>query len=580
MTLAENGSVRAVIVVDPDASVPDRHAADELATFLGQVTGASFQITNDPSAGKPRILIGEAAARLADPAFSVKALGNEGIIIRTRGSDLILAGGEPRGTLYAVYTFLEDQVECHWWTPAASTIPSRPNLVIGDLDEQFVPPFEYRETNDPGALDGDWSVRNKFNGSYHQLTATQGGKHSYISVLKWYNAGTFWTLIPPEVYFKTHPEWFSLINGVRSCETNHSSLCLTNEEMRKELVKNQLLALAWLWRPDVDMVSISQDDDGGDPERCQCDNCVAVEKEEGAASGLMIHFVNSVAEDLEKSYPNLTITTLAYHYTQKPPLHARPRHNVVVQLCDIHCSFAVPLYDDRNKDFRDDLIGWTKICNRLYFWDYVGDFHSALQPHPNFRVLGLNARYLAQLGVKGIFGESPDGEVPGADPLSAMRYWILGKLYWNPDLDVQKLMEQFCDGYYGPAGKEVLSYINLLEDSVAVSGDKLGLDSRADAKFLSFDVMSKAWEHLEAADLAVQNDPKLIQRVQFLKLSVAYIFLYNWDNYQLQARTEHTAWPMSNSIDEVGKQFEQSAVANGIEANRLSLPANAMRALQ
>lgn len=149
MTLAENGSVRAVIVVDPDASVPDRHAADELATFLGQVTGISFQITNDPSAGKPRILIGEAAARLADPAFSVKALGNEGIIIRTRGSDLILAGGEPRGTLYAVYTFLEDQVECHWWTPAASTIPSRPNLVIGDLDEQFVPPFEYRETNDP-----------------------------------------------------------------------------------------------------------------------------------------------------------------------------------------------------------------------------------------------------------------------------------------------------------------------------------------------------------------------------------------------------------------------------------------------
>ncbi len=192
----------------------------------------------------------------------------------------------------------------------------------------------------------------------------------------------------------------------------------------------------------------------------------------------MIRFVNSVAEDLEKTYPNLTITTLAYHYTQKPPLHAKPRHNVVVQLCDIHCSFAVPLYDDRNKDFRDDLIGWTKICNRLYFWDYVGDFHCTLQPHPNFRVLGQNAKYLAQMGVKGIFGESPDGEVPGADPLSAMRFWVLGKLYWNPKLDVPKLMEEFCDGYYGPAGKEVLSYINLLEDSVAASGDKLGLDSR------------------------------------------------------------------------------------------------------
>ncbi len=150
MTIAENGSARAVIVVDPNASVSDRHAANELAAFLGQVTGASFQITNDPAADKPQILIGEAAARLADPAFSVKVLGNEGIIIRTRRNDLILAGGEPRGSLYAVYTFLEDEVGCHWWTPSASTIPSRPNLVIRDLDEQFVPPFEYRETDDPG----------------------------------------------------------------------------------------------------------------------------------------------------------------------------------------------------------------------------------------------------------------------------------------------------------------------------------------------------------------------------------------------------------------------------------------------
>ncbi len=92
--------------------------------------------------------------------------------------------------------------------------------------------------------------------------------------------------------------------------------------------------------------------------------------------------------------------------------------------------------------------------------------------------------------------------------------------------------------------------------------------------------MSKAWEHLTAADLAAGNDPKLHQRVQLLKLSVTYIFLYNWDSYQSQASAEHAAWPISNSIDEVGKQFKQSAVANGIEAIQLPLPADAMRALQ
>ncbi len=239
----------------------------------------------------------------------------------------------------------------HWWTPTVSSIPSRPELSTSDLNVRYVPPFEFRETDDPGAENGDWSVRNKFNGSYQHLTTEQGGRHSFIAVSKWGEGGTFWTLIPPEVYFKTHPEWFSLINGVRSIRPDHSSLCLTNEQMRQELVKNQELALQWLGRPDVDMVAISQNDDGGEPNRCQCDDCVAIEKAEGAPSGLMIRFVNSVAADLEKDYPNLTITTLAYHYTRKPPLHAKPRHNVVVELCDIECSFAAPLYDDRNSDF-------------------------------------------------------------------------------------------------------------------------------------------------------------------------------------------------------------------------------------
>ncbi len=112
MEIASNGVAMAVIVVDRDAPPPDRHAATELAAFLGQVTNAQFQITHDPSAGRSRILVGPDAARLADPKFSADGLGAEGIVIRTRGTDLILAGGEPRGTLYSVYTFLEDNVGC------------------------------------------------------------------------------------------------------------------------------------------------------------------------------------------------------------------------------------------------------------------------------------------------------------------------------------------------------------------------------------------------------------------------------------------------------------------------------------
>jgi hypothetical protein len=110
LTIAENGERLAVIVVASDAPEPQQHAAQELASVLKQITGALFKIVDVKydASGKIRLLVGPKAARLADPDFTTKALGLEGIVIRTVKNDLILAGGPPRGKLYAVYTFLED----------------------------------------------------------------------------------------------------------------------------------------------------------------------------------------------------------------------------------------------------------------------------------------------------------------------------------------------------------------------------------------------------------------------------------------------------------------------------------------
>ena len=110
LTITKDGTSAAVIVVDKEASLPQQYAARELASFLKQVTGAQLPIVNHAPADKARLLVGPAAARLADAKFTTDGLGAEGIVIKTVGNDLILAGGEPRGTLYAVYNFLEGQV--------------------------------------------------------------------------------------------------------------------------------------------------------------------------------------------------------------------------------------------------------------------------------------------------------------------------------------------------------------------------------------------------------------------------------------------------------------------------------------
>jgi len=550
ITIAENGQAKAVIVVAPETREPERHAAAELADFLQQITGATFEIVNRPVVGKPRILVGPQAANLAITDFSTDGLGAEGIVIKTFGDDLVLAGGYPRGTLYAVYTFLEDKLGCRWWSSTESTIPKKPTLQIGNIDVRYVPVAEYRSPFWFDAFDGDWAVRNKCNGQAHRLDEKRGGRHIYEGFVH-----TLYPLIPPEKYFKDHPEWFSEIKGKRTYE--RAQLCLTNEQMRMELVNNLKERLRK--NPAATIASVSQNDWYGN---CQCSNCAAIEKEEDSPAGLMLRFVNAIAADIEAEFPNVAISTLAYQYTRKPPKITRPRNNVIVQLCSIECSFCKPLSDDRNKAFRDDIVGWSKICDRLYIWDYTTDFRHYVMPHPNLRVLGPNVKFFVEHNVKGIF-EQGSYNTYGAE-MAELRAWVLAKLLWNPALDGQKLIDEFIEGYYGTAAQHIRAYLKTTHDAVEASGDWLGCFSQQDAKFLSFETLSNGWSGLKAAEAAVQDNPELRFRVQVAQLPVMYTFMIRWDEMRQQAATTSADWPMPASIQKTFDDFMEVAKKKNI----------------
>ena len=543
--IAENGIAKAVIVIAEDASESEQHAAAELAEFLEQITGAEFEVVSPPAADNARLLVGAEAAKLAEPDFSTEGLGTDGIVIRSVGNDLILAGGRPRGTLYSVYTFLEDELGCRWWSSSESTIPNKPTLKAGNLDIRYVPVLEYREPYWFDAFDSDWAVRNKSNGNRPKLDEKRGGNHTYQGFVH-----TFYPLIPPKTYFKDHPEWFSEIKGKRT--HNRAQLCLTNEEMRKELVKNLKANLRR--NPAATIASVSQNDWHGN---CQCAKCAAVEKEEGSPAGLMLRFVNSVADDIKDEFPNVAISTLAYQYTRKPPKYVKPRENVIVRLCSIECSFSKPLADERNQKFRDDIIGWSKISNRLYIWDYTTNFRHHIMPHPNLRVLGPNVKFFADHNVKGIF-EQGAYTTNGAE-MAELRAWVLAKLLWDPSRDGQQLIDEFIDGYYGPAAGQVRDYLNVTHDAAEASEDWLGCFEKNTAKYLSFDTLSKGWTHLKAAETAVQDNPELRFRVQVAQLPVMYTFMTRWDEMRKKAEEIGADWPMQDTIQGTFDEFMKIA---------------------
>ena len=135
MNLASGGKPLATVVLGPDATAPERYAAEQLAVYLGRVTGAEFKTSDNAAVSGSRIFVGQTAVtkeRLDE--FDWASPRTDGILVRTVGNDLVLAGDRPRGSMYAVYSFLEDRLGVRWWTAGAETVPSTPELSVGDLN--------------------------------------------------------------------------------------------------------------------------------------------------------------------------------------------------------------------------------------------------------------------------------------------------------------------------------------------------------------------------------------------------------------------------------------------------------------
>jgi hypothetical protein len=517
LRLAVEGKSDYIIVLPDRPTAVEKTAVRELQEHLAKATGATLPIVgeNQAAAEKPQIVVGasERMKRL-QPGLDLDSLGRDGIVIQTAGKDLVLAGQGPRGTLYAVYTFLEDVVGCQWWTSTESFVPKRPTLAVGALNVRYAPKLYYREAYYRDALDGIFSARCKCNGHSNRATPQYGGHYAILGFVH-----TFYPLLPPKKYFDKHPEWYSEIAGRRVCSS--AQLCLTNESMRKELVSN---ALAWLRNtPGAGFISISQNDCRGN---CQCAKCKAVEAEEGAPSGLLLRFVNAVAEDIEKEFPDVLVETLAYQYTRKLPKHARPRSNVVVRLCTIESCRSQPVEGPENTSVLADLSGWSKVAPRLFIWDYTTNFSNYLVPHPNYRVLAPNIRCFVRHNAVGLFEQGDCGSSIG--DFIRLRAWLLAHLMWNPNLDEKTLVDDFMQGYYGAAAPHLMAYFNAIADAGERSPKSVGCFMENTSGWLTLEDMNKATRAFDKAQAAVADHPALLERVRRERLALDYAWLVRY----------------------------------------------------
>lgn len=551
--LGRAGATDYVILRETGCPEPEANAARELATHLEKIVGCEFPIFS-PSEEVPSraILVGAGpTAKRLFPEVAWDRLGDEEIVIRTRGRRLLLAGGSPRGTLYAVSRFLQDQCGVRWWAPWASRIPKNPELRIPALRIQTSPAFEARDPFWYPAFDRAWAVRNFSNSQNAHIPPEWGDAVRYQGFVH-----TFYPLVPPEKHFAEHPEWYSLIQGKRTID--RAQLCLTNPQLRDFLVQR---VREWLRdNPNAAIVSISQNDWYG---ACQCASCKALDDAEGGHSGTMLDVVNYIAEKLGPEFPKVAFDTLAYQYTRKPPKTLRPRPNVIVRLCSIECNFREPLDHPSNAAFADDIRGWSKICNRLYLWDYTTDFAHYVQPHPNWFVLGPNLRFFHTHHVRGMF-EQGAYQSHGSE-MSELRAWVLAQLLWNPFQDDRALIREFVEGYYGEAAAPFIHrYFDLMVE--ASTGFKLGCFAKTDTPFHKFAVLAQAealWKQAEDA-AASAGKSELIPRIQSARQPLRYVWLSRWTDLRRECADSGGTWPLSESRKAVADEFAR--IAQGTES--------------
>ncbi|MFA6816497.1 MAG: DUF4838 domain-containing protein [Lentisphaeria bacterium] len=520
LTLAQEGQSSYQIILSDDASPSTKYGAEELQKFLKEISGAQLPIRSDkqPQIAKEIILGNNDHLKKLGIKIDFDALGKEGYMIRTIGDTIVIAGGQLRGNMYGVYGLLEEHLGCRWFTPKVSRIPKQSNLILDPINEQYVPPLEYREPYMFECRDADWCARNRINPRCSKLDIKHGDKPKV-----WSFCHTFKYLLPVEKYRDTHPEYFALINGKRSCNTKKPQLCCTNPDVIRICIESMRRIMKD--HPDCSVFSVSQNDHDG---HCECAKCQALAKAEDSQMAPVLQLANCIADAMAKEFPDKTIQILPYQWTRKPPKTMRPRPNMLVMLCSIECCFSHPLEScEKNKGFCADLEGWAKISKKLWIWDYATNFSHPLVPFPNIQVLSPNIRYYATHNVKGIFEQSCES-TPGIE-FAELRGYIISKFLWNPNYAPQKAIHEFLEAYYGKASKPIQAYINLLHHKV--DQDKIHLHVFAKyayqpyLSYLSNDLLTEANLLWQEAEQLVADQPEELRRVKISRISVDYAII-------------------------------------------------------
>jgi Domain of unknown function (DUF4838) len=552
-TLVEKGRPRAVIVLPEKASPVVESAARVLRDHIRQMSGAELpirgedRITGSPSQDEAWVLIGE--GKLTEKlGLTSKGLGPGGIVLSARGHVLVLFGtdgrtpADPHGTRYAVTTFLEDRLGVRYLWPGelGKVVPRRETVVVGDFEHRLAPPLAQRRIRSMGyhdrvqvGLDALGFTKEDFERLRADAQKTRAEAPDWFG---WQRLGGTLNLNGGHAfghlwgrYGKEHPDWFALQpDGSRDQSRNpdRARLCVSNADLIAAVAREKIEELNR--NPALLGVSVGPND-GGRTTFCTCPRCEALDSAKGRKELLwdftgasrrdfehvsltdrMVFFWNAIAEQVAKAHPDRFLVVDAYSVYAAPPVDRKLHPNLVVRFAPL----GYHAEDYRREGLRD-WDGWSKAARRIYF-------------RPNLMLLGrregLPLLYVHKFGED--FRHLAGHGMMGTDfdscchhwATQGLNYYVVARLHWNPDQDVDALINDYCQAGFGPAAKSVRRYFGRLE---ALMDDAATRKVKAPAAFLP-EAVAGLRKELEQAHKEAGSDPIITERLAFLDLGLRW----------------------------------------------------------
>ena len=513
MAIVENGTSNFVIVTEENPDATTKTAVKELQTYIKKISGVKIKAVTENEA-KPEdkaIILGKTSLEKGLVEINREKIAEDGFKIISDGKHLFIAGTDSRGTLYGVYTFLEEYLGVRWFTPELEVVPESEDIIIdANINRIVEPSFSIRRNDSLGTNDA-YRARTKMNVSFWQEAKDYGGALTYVL---W--DVTLDKLVPDDL-ITDHPDYFATTaEGTKTCD----HVCLSNPDVLKVAVKNARKAILEC-ETDAKYIHIGQKDNTN---YCRCKKCKELYEKYGSVSAPTILFTNAFADALDDEFPDFTFTFYAYNETDRPPtdLSLKCNDNVVPVLCGLHKACrSHPLTEcgsqDGNETFKNlfgspeptihkDFENWTKVAKRTYIYDYTINFINTAQFFSNFEYMQSTMKYMHDIGITGYIYNCGDTHIAAFNEL---RNYLLCKIQWDVNCDVEYHMMDFLKAYYGEeAAPYIKQIIDIQTAQTKVSAHAFDFDWHYQAGFYPMNVavaLDGLWEKALTADITEEQ---------------------------------------------------------------------------